>query len=125
MTRTGKSIFYFGFWVLCCGISLMFFPKFCLDMVDMQLPNYLIPRVFGMVLIYLAIYYFFTGLRSEFWPFFRITIFTRSSAMLISIIFVILGIAKPIIIAFVTVDVIGAIWTAIALKMDMKDGVCT
>ena len=120
MTRAGKSIFYFGFWVLICGISLMFFPEFCLKIAGIALNDYVTVRLFGMVLLYLAIYYFVAGRRPAFRPLYVATVFTRSSAMLIVIIFVILEMAKPIVIGFVTVDVMGALWTALALRADGK-----
>ncbi len=122
MTRAGKSIFYFGFWVLLCGISLMFFPQFSLDMVDIHLPNYITVRLFGMVLIYLAAYYFVAGRYPAFHPLYRVTVFTRSSALLVVIILVLLGLAAPIVIGFVIVDALGALWTALSLWKDKKEG---
>jgi hypothetical protein len=120
MTRAGKSIFYFGFWVVACGISLMFFPAFCLDIAGITLNDYITVRLFGMVLLYLAVYYFIAGRYPAFRPFYRATVFTRSSALLIVIVFVLLGMAKPIIIGFVIVDALGALWTGIALRADGK-----
>jgi hypothetical protein len=122
MTRAGKSIFYFGFWVLICGISLMFFPQFCLDLVDIHMSDYITVRLFGMVLIYLSIYYFVAGQYPSFHPLYRMTVFTRSSALIVVIIFVLLGLARPIIIGFVIVDALGALWTAIALWKDKREG---
>ena len=40
MTGAGRSIFYFGFWVLACGITLMFFPAFCLEFAGIALNDY-------------------------------------------------------------------------------------
>lgn len=122
MTRAGSSIFFFGFWVVLCGISLMFFPNMCLDIAGMRLDDVTIPRLFGMVLIFLAIYYFLAGTHPEFWPFYRVTVFTRFSAFIIVVIFTILGIVKPIVIGFVTIDALGALWTAITLGIDRKKG---
>ncbi|HNW28777.1 MAG TPA: hypothetical protein PKN50_09905 [Spirochaetota bacterium] len=122
MTRAGKSIFYFGFWVLACGIGLMFFPGFCLGIADIRLNDYLMVRLFGMILIYLAIYYFVAGRRPAFRPLYLTTVFTRSSALLIMILFVLLGMAKPIVIGFTAVDALGALWTALALRADGKAG---
>jgi hypothetical protein len=96
MTRAGKSIFYFGFWVLACGISLMFFPKLCLDTVGIHLSDYITVRLFGMVLIYLSIYYFVSGRHPAFHPLYRI--------------------------GFVIVDALGALWTWLALRNDRKEG---
>ncbi len=120
MTRSGKSIFYFGFWVLACGISLMFFPAFCLDFAGIALNDYITVRLFGMVLIYLAVYYFIAGRHPAFRPLYRATVFTRSSALIFVIGFVILGMAKPIVIGFVAVDALGALWTVLALRADGK-----
>ena len=122
MTAAGKSIFYFGFWVLACGIGLMILPEFSLSMVNMQLNSYITVRLFGMVLVYLAIYYFVLAKRKESWPFFRVSVFTRGSALLLVTLFVIIGWAKPIIIGFVVVDALGALWTFFALKKDKKAG---
>jgi hypothetical protein len=75
-----------------------------------------------MVLFFLAIYYFVAGKRKEFWPFFRVTVFTRASALVFVIVFVVLNMAKPLIILFVIVDAIGAVWTFFALRKDNADG---
>lgn len=124
MTRAGKSIFYFGFWVLACGFFLMVLPEYSLGMIGMILPDYIVVRLFGMILIFLSIYYFLAGKKPEFWPFFQITIFTRYSALVFVIVFVFMGLAKPYIIGFVIVDAIGATWTLIALIKDKKEGLC-
>ncbi|MBN2159428.1 MAG: hypothetical protein JW807_08530 [Spirochaetes bacterium] len=118
MTRAGKSIFYFGFWVLACGVSLMFFPEFCLNIAGIDLNDYITVRLFGMVLIYLSIYYFVAGQHPEFRPLYLTTVFTRSSALVLVIGFVLLGMAKPIVIGFVVVDALGALWTGLALRKD-------
>ena len=120
MTHAGRSIFYFGFWVLACGIFLMFFPEFSLGLAGMRLNDYLMVRLFGMILIYLGIYYFVAGKHPAFRPLYRVTVFTRSLALLIMIAFVLLGMAKPIVIGFTVVDALGALWTALALRADGK-----
>jgi hypothetical protein len=122
MTRAGSSMFYFGFWVVLCGVSLMFFPYMCLDFAGMRLDDGTVPRLFGMVLLFLAIYYFLAGRHPEFWPFYRVTVFTRSSAFIIVSIFAALDIVKPVVIGFVTVDALGALWTALSLRIDKKNG---
>jgi hypothetical protein len=83
MTRAGKSMFYFAFWIIICGISLMFFPDFCLDLAGISLPDLTVPRLFA-----------------------------------------ILEIVRPVVIGFVAVDALGALWTALALRADMKQGLC-
>ncbi len=124
MTRTGKSIFYFSFWVLACGFFLMVLPAYSLGMIGMVLPDYIVVRLFGMILIFLFIYYITASKNPAFWPFYQITIYTRYSALLFVIIFVLLGWAKPIVIGFVIIDAIGATWTLLALIKDKKEGLC-
>ena len=123
MTRAGKSIFYFGFWVLICGIGMMLLPEFSLGFIGITLNDYIVVRIMGMVLIYLAIYYFVAGRHAAFLPFYKVSIFTRSSALLVVTAFVLFGLAKAVIILFVLADVAGAIWTALALRADRREGI--
>ncbi|MBW2261936.1 MAG: hypothetical protein JRG91_08190 [Deltaproteobacteria bacterium] len=125
MTRAGKSIFYFGFWVLACGLGLFFFPELCLKLMGLELPDYITVRLFGMVLVYLSIYYFVAGRYPAFWPFFRMTVYTRSSALLVVGVLVLLGLAKPLVFGFVVVDGLGALWTGLALRRDRQEGALT
>ncbi len=125
MTRAGKSIFYFGFWVLACGLGLFILPEMCLKLVGMTLPDYITVRLFGMVLVYLSIYYLVAGRYPAFWPFFRMTVYTRSSALLVVGALVLIGIAKPLILGFVVVDGLGALWTHLALRRDRAEGALT
>jgi hypothetical protein len=118
MTRAGRSIFYFGFWVLLCGLGLFLVPGLCLKVMGMELADTITVRLFGMVLVYLAIYYFVAGRHPEFRSFFRMTVYTRSSALLVVGALVLLGLAKPVLIGFVVVDALGALWTALALRKD-------
>lgn len=120
MTHAGRSIFYFGFWVVICGISLLVFPEFSLGVAGITLNDYLPVRIFGMVLLYLAVYYFVAGRSPGFRPLYVATVFTRSSALLFVIIAVLLGMTEPRVIGFVTVDGLGALWTALALRADGK-----
>lgn len=122
MTRAGKSIFYFGFWVLACGLSLFLFPGFCLGLVGMHLPDTVVVRVLGMVLLYLAVYYFVAGRHPEFRPFYRVTVYTRSSALVIVALLAFAKMADPKIVGFVVVDALGALWTGLALRRDGAEG---
>ena len=124
MTSAGKSIFYFGFWVLACGLSLFFAPAACLSVLDIELPTYIPVRLFGMVLVYLAAYYFLAGRRPAFWPLYRLTVYTRGSALLVVAALTLLGLSPPAVIGFVAVDALGAAWTAVALRRDRRAGRC-
>jgi uncharacterized membrane protein YuzA (DUF378 family) len=120
MTRAGRSIFVFGFWVLACALPLMIFPGLLLGYLGIPSSAEVVARVFGMVLLFLAIYYLVTGRRAEFAPFFRVTVYTRASALLIVTLIVLLTGASPLIILFTVVDALGALWTALALRLDRR-----
>ena len=117
-SRAGASIFWFGFWVLACGVFMMFFPALMLRAAGVTASNDVILRIQGMVLIFLAIYYFVAGRHPEFRPFYRVTVYTRASALPIVAAMVLLLHANPLIILFTVVDALGALWTALALRAD-------
>ncbi len=121
MTRAGKSIFYFGFWVVVCGVSLMFFPEFCLGIAGIFPTDYVAARILGLVHIYLAVYYFVAGRNPGFRPFYVATVVTRSSAPAVVIILVLLGMVKPATIGITAADALGALWTGLALRRDGKE----
>jgi hypothetical protein len=113
-------MFWFGFWVLACGIVLMFFPGLMLRVAGITASNDVILRIQGMVLIFLAIYYFVAGRRPEFRPLYRVTVYTRASALPLTAAMVLLLRANPLIILFTVVDALGALWTVLALRADRK-----
>ncbi len=120
MSRAGSSMFWFGFWVLACGLSMTFFPGMMLRVAQVTVSNDVILRIQGMVLIFLAIYYFVAGRRPEFRPLFRVTVYTRASALPLTAVMVLLLRATPLIILFTVVDALGALWTALALRADAQ-----
>ena len=80
-----------------------------------------VARLFGMVLLFMAFYYFMVSRHEEMRLFYRWTTYTRSLALIITILLVIIGLAEPIVIAFVVVDAIGAAWTIWALRRDEEE----
>jgi hypothetical protein len=120
MNRAGRSMFWFGFWVLACGMFLMFLPGLMLRVARITVSNDVILRIQGMVLIFLATYCFVAGRRPEFRPLYRVTVYTRASALPLTAAMVLLH-ASPLIILFTVVDALGALWTALALRADSTD----
>jgi len=120
MSRAGRSMFWFGFWVLACGIFLMFFPGMKLRVAGITVSNDVILRIQGMVLLFLAIYSFVAGRRPEFRPLYQVTVYTRASALPVTAAMVLRLRANPLIILFTVVDALGALWTALALRADRK-----
>jgi hypothetical protein len=122
MTRAGTSMFVFSFWVFACGIGLMFFPGLSLSVLEITMSSFIPVRLFGMILIFLGIYYVVTARHPACWPFYRVTVYTRASALVIVIIFVFIGWADPLVVGFVIIDALGALWTFLALRRDAVEG---
>jgi uncharacterized membrane protein len=118
MSRAGRSFFYFGFWVLACGLALFTAPGFLLGLAGIAMSNDIIARIFGMVLVFMAIYYFVAGRHSEFRPLFRVSVYTRGSALPLLAVLVLILKVNPLIILFTVADAVGALWTALALRRD-------
>jgi len=119
--RAGRSFFWFGFWVLGCGLTLALFPSIMMRLADITASTDIMLRVFGTVLVYMAIYYFVAGRRKGFESLYRVSVYTRFSAPVVVGAFVLILKASPLIFIFTAVDALGALWTALALRADRRD----
>ena len=120
MGRAGRSFFWFGFWVLGCGLTLAIFPAIMMRIAAITASSDIMLRVFGTVLVYMAIYYFVAGRRKGFEALYRASVYTRFSAPVAVGIFVFITKASPLIFLFTAVDALGALWTALALRADRR-----
>ena len=68
-----------------------------------------------MILLLLGVYYVVLA-RGESAVFFRLTVYLRGSVIVFFTAFVLLGIASPPLILFGAVDLLGAVWTGLALR---------
>jgi len=118
MTRAARSIHVFSFWILLCGVFLLFFPGVLLDLARIRMEPDILARLFGMVLLFNACYYFMAGRHEEMRAFYGWTVYTRALALAIVVVLVIIDLAEPIVIPFVLVDALGAAWTSWALRKD-------
>jgi uncharacterized protein YjeT (DUF2065 family) len=123
MTRAGRSFFYFGFWVLVCGLSLMLAPGLALRVAGITSSSDIMLRVFGTVLVYMAIFYMVAGRASSIPVLYTASVFTRFSAPLLVGVFVLATNANPLIILMTVLDAAGALWTALALRADRREAV--
>ena len=62
--------------------------------------------------------YYIQVARKEMTDFFKLTVYTRSSLIIFFAAFVLLGLASPTLILFGVVDLLGAIWTGLALRSE-------
>jgi hypothetical protein len=112
-------MFWFGWYVVGLGAVFLLLPDVMLSLAQIPGPADVVPRLLGLILLYLGIYYVGTG-RSDkdLSAFFRLTVYTRGSAIIGLTIFWALGWVHPIAIGFGAGDLAGALWTLSALKRE-------
>jgi hypothetical protein len=115
MSKAAKSLLIFGIYLIITGLGFLLFPNTILSMLGFPPTTEPWIYVVGMILLILA-YYYIQSARNELTVFFRFTVFARSSVILFFIVFVLFNLAPPMLIMFGVIDLLAAIWTALALK---------
>ncbi len=115
MSNSARSVFVFGLYLVVLGIVLLVVPNFLLAMFFLPSTTEVWIRVVGMLVLFLGFYYT-QAARKEMTDFFRWTGYVRSTVIVFFAAFVLLGLASPPLILFGAVDLLGAIWTGLALR---------
>jgi len=115
MTKAAKSVYYFGFYLFVLGITLIVAPNMLLSMFGFEATTEVWIRVLGAVVFNLGIYYTVTA-PSNNETFFKATIYSRVFILVWFALFVLMGWAKPNLLLFAGIDVLGAFWTWSALR---------
>lgn len=115
MSRGARSVFVFGLYLVVLGILLIAVPNVLLEVFFLPSTTEVWVRVVGMLVLFLGYYYIQTA-RKELTDFLRWTLYPRSTVILFFAAFVLLGFAKPPLILFGVVDLLGVVWTALALR---------
>ncbi len=119
MSKSGISVFVFGLYQAVLGITLVAVPNFLLGIFSIPAATDVWIRIMGVLLLVLSFYYIQAS-RKGLTDFFRWTIFTRCGVLIFFIAFVLLGFVQPILILFGVVELLGAIWTGLALRSSKK-----
>ena len=115
MTLTAKSIFYYSFYMLGMGLSLLFIPNLMLGVFGFPPTNDIWIRVLGLFAFCAGMLYFYCG-RTNQTGFFRISVFERIVFFLGMVGIVLFMQADPMLALIGGVDLFGAIWTAVTLR---------
>jgi hypothetical protein len=115
MSDAAKTVRAFGYYMLGLGGVLVVAPNLVLTTVGLAPTEEVWLRVVGMLLLFMAGYYFLAA-RAEWTQFFRASVWFRSLVILFFAAFVVLGLVKPVLLAFAVVDLLAALWTASALR---------
>lgn len=115
MSKSAKSVLIFGLYLEVLGIVLLITPNFLLGVFQVPNTNEVWIRVDGMLVFLLGVYYILAA-RKEMTDFFQWTVYLRPAVILFFTAFVLLGFVSPLLILFGVVDLLGAIWTGLALR---------
>lgn len=115
MSNSARSVFVYGLYLVVLGLVLLVAPNFLLGLFFLPSTNEVWIRVVGMLVLFLGIYYS-QAARKELTDFIFWTVYLRSSVIVFFVMFVLLGFASPPLVLFGVVDLLGAIWTGLALR---------
>lgn len=115
MTPAGKSVYYFGFYLLILGATLTGFPNVLLSTFQLPETNEVWIRVVGMLVFNIGLYYVFMAPTNS-TLFYTLSVYTRASILGWFVVFVLIGWAPASLILFGVVDMAGAVWTFVAMR---------
>lgn len=119
MSKTARSLFIFGIYMLVLGVIVVLVPNLLLSLFHVPATREVWIRVVGMLVIFLGIYDIVAA-RCELQPLIAWTIPVRLSVIVFFSAFVLAGMAPKILLLFGAVDLIGAIWTWIEYRKELK-----
>lgn len=117
MNRAIQTIWVFSWYLLVLGLSLLIAPNLLLGLFGLPTTSEVWIRVVGMLALLLALYYY-TAAKHHLTPMLEASITGRSFVMLCFTAFVLLGVASPVLFLFGLVDLLGAVWTRLALRTE-------
>ena len=117
MKKSSTTLFVFGIYLTGMGLGLVIVPNIVLGMLGFPATDDVWPHVVGVLALALAFYYI-SASRMDLRAFARMTIPARVGVFILFTVFTIEGLAGPIMIALGAVDLLGALWTASALRAE-------
>ena len=115
MSKAATSVFVFGIYLVLIGLGFLVAPNIPLGLFGFPTTTEPWIRIVGLLSLILAYYYIQTA-RTEITEFFRYTVHARAAVIVVFAAMVLLGLAQPMLIMFGVVDLLAAIWTALALR---------
>jgi hypothetical protein len=120
VSKSAVSLFVFGVYMFIVGLIMLVIPNFFLSLVGIPTTTEIWIRMAGMLIFILSFYYMISA-RWELKQFFLLSVYGRGSLIVFVTIFVLMGLGKPVMILFGFFDLLGAIWTALALRSEKSE----
>ena len=121
MSKPAFTLKAFGIYLLVLGVGLTVAPNQMLSLFSMPLTTEVWLRVVGVLVFNIGIYYIYAA-KCEARAFFQASVYTRCLVMAAFIAFVALGLAPPMLVLFGVADLLGGIWTQLALRREASAG---
>jgi len=115
MSKAGQSLLVFGVYLTFLGAILVAVPNLLLGVFRLPATGEVWIRVVGVLVLCLAFYYI-QAARHGLRDFFRWTVYARCFVCISFVALAALKLAQPPLALFGVVDLLGAIWTALALR---------
>ena len=115
MSNPAKSVFVHGIYLALSGSTLITIPNLLFGLLGIPATGEVWIRVVGVLTLILG-FYFIQAARKEVTEFIRWTVYARLTFMSFCVIFVLLGFIGPVLLLFGLLDLLGAVWTALALR---------
>jgi hypothetical protein len=119
MSHAALSVRWFAAYMYLLGAALVTIPNLMLHLFAIPPTGEVWIRVAGVLVFNIGNYYWFAA-PAESASFFISTAVSRTFVLCAFSAFVVLGFAKPVLIAIGSVDFAGALWTLAALRNDRK-----
>jgi hypothetical protein len=119
MSKAAFSAKVFSIYLFAIGAVLVFAPNFLLSIFRVAPSSEVWIHVVGVVAFNIGIYAWVAA-KHENKPFLDASVYTRFIVFVAFIAFAATGLASPMIILFGVADLLGGIWTYVALKADAQ-----
>jgi hypothetical protein len=119
MSMAAFTVKAFGVYVALLGLTLLVAPNVLLGLFGIPATSEVWIRVVGVLAFNVGVYYRYAA-KSEATPFFQATVYARAAVPLVFLVFVVLGMASPVLVLFGVVDLAGGLWTLAALRAERR-----
>ena len=121
MSKAAVTVLVFGVYMVVVGFALLAVPNVLLSLFAYPTTTEVWIRILGFTVIVLG-YYYIVAARYEMVHFFKASVYGRPAIIVFFAILVALGMAEPILVLFGAIDLLGAIWTGLALRSSQRSG---
>ena len=118
VNKARVSILVFGVYTVTVGLALLLVPSVLLSLFAYPTTTEVWIRILGFVVVILG-YYYIVAARHGLVPLYRASVYARSSLIVFFALLVALGMAEPLLVLFGAIDLLGAIWTGLALRSSL------